>query len=122
MEFYRYKRLFILLDTNSIGLSLERSEDSTNSSEKTNWGTMFSQFMKNYTSMRISDVLQLSYPQFKALYREICNIRTFPVVIPYMGGGEDSSKDENIKNETNEITDKEGILQMIAGMNAQMKI
>ena len=83
----------------SIGLNLElKDEDSADSSEEDidDWGTMIARMMKNYPSMSLDNVLNLSYPQFKALYINIYNDKTFGIVIPFLGTGEEE-KDKRPK-------------------------
>ena len=98
------------------------NENSEKKSQDTNWALIFSQMLKHYTGLTINDLLDMSYPQFKALYSIICVPRTFNVTIPYMGSG-DKNKDKTneIKQEENEVTTKEGLLQMIARANIGWK-
>lgn len=97
-------------------------EDSKTKPQETNWALIFSQMLKHYSGMNINDLLDLSYPQFKALYSIVFDPRTFSVTIPYMGSG-DKNKDKTneIKQEENEVTTKEGLLQMIARANSGWK-
>lgn len=99
-----------------------KDKDSTESSKQSNsddWGVMISRFMRVYPSMNLENILKLSYPQFKALYSNIYNEKTFQLVIPYMGSGE-SEKDEmnKIKNEATESNIIE-IQSVVAQMNRE---
>lgn len=103
---------------------MEFSKDSNKNSDKegTDWGIMFSQLMKNYPALDIEKINNLSYPQFKILYREIYNPKTFSITIPYMGSGDkNKEKTDEIKQEENQVQTKEGILQTIARMNSGWK-
>lgn len=123
MELFRHKRIFIVLGANSIGLTLESSDGSSESSEEnnksTNWAMVFAQLIKHY-GFSLQEVLDLSYPQFKALYSVVFEPQTFDITIPYMGNGE-KDETEVIKQEENEVNTKEGIMQMIARANAAWK-
>ena len=87
----------------NLGLNLELKEtDNTNSSdsdtdENDDWGIMISRIMKAYPAMDIQKVLDLSYPQFKALYINIFNEKTFSFVIPYLGSSSDDETDQATK-------------------------
>lgn len=98
------------------------NENSEKKSQDTNWALIFSQMLKHYPGLTINDLLDMSYPQFKALYSIVFDPRTFSVTIPYMGSG-DKNKDKTneIKQEENEVTTKEGLLQMIARANSGWK-
>ena len=102
---------------------MEFSKGSNEDSEKepTDWGIIFAQLIKHY-GFNIDEILNLSYPQFKALYTAIFEPKTFNVMIPYLGSG-DKNKEatDSIKREENEVTTKEGIMQMIANANAVWK-
>ncbi len=75
-----------------------KEEDSAESSEENeDWGIMISRFMKNYPSMTLNDILELSYPQFKILYMNIYDDKTFSIVIPYLGSSSEDSTDEATK-------------------------
>lgn len=99
---------------------MESSDGSNESSEEnnksTNWAIIFAQLIKHY-GFNLQEVLDLSYPQFKALYSIVFEPQTFDITIPYMGSGEKTDT-EDIKQEENEVNTKEGIMQMIARANA----
>lgn len=103
-----------------------KEQDSTDSSEenteKEDWGAMISRFMKVYPSMSLNDVLDLSYPQFKALYSNIYNEKTFNIFIPYLGTGSEENSEEKttkIKKEI-ETSGKEVNIMEINNIVAQM--
>ena len=99
--------------------SSKGSSEDSETNKSTNWATVFAQLIKNY-GLSIDEILNLSYPQFKALYSVVFETKTFNVTIPYMGSGE-SSKSDEIKEQGNEVNTKEGIMQMIARANANWK-
>lgn len=84
-----------------------KETDNTNSSDsdtdEDDWGIMISRIMKAYPAMDIQKVLDLSYPQFKALYINIFNEKTFSFVIPYLGS---SSEDDEVDKATKEVKTK----------------
>ena len=92
----------------SIGLDLElKEEDGTNNSNKDteetdDWGIMISRMLKSYPGFDIDKVLNLSYPQFKILYKNIYNEKTFSFVIPYLG----SSEENDVEAATKEVKSK----------------
>ena len=108
MDIFRYKEFFESL-VKSIGLDLElKEEDGAESSEETeDWGVMISRFLKNYPSMNLNDTLELSYPQFKALYINMYNDKTFNVVIPFLGSSEEGDKESEVKKIQREV-EKDG--------------
>lgn len=80
-----------------------KEEDSAESSEEPeDWGIMISRFMKSYPSMTLNDTLELSYPQFKILYMNIYNDKTFSFVVPFLG----SSEDNDVEAATKEVKSK----------------
>lgn len=99
--------------------SSKGSSEDSETNKSTDWAIIFAQLIKNY-SLSIDEILNLSYPQFKALYSVVFEPKTFKITVPYMGSGE-SSKTDEIKEQGNEINTKEGIMQMIARANASWK-
>lgn len=99
--------------------SSKGSSENSESNKSTDWSMIFAQMIKQY-GFDIKQILELSYPQFKALYSIAFDPKTFNVVVPYMGSGE-VDKTAEIKQEGNEVTSKEGVLQMIAMANASWK-
>lgn len=87
---------------------MESSEDNDKDSESklTDWGLIFS-LLKN-RGFSHKEILDLSYPQFNAYMNNINNSLSYPVFIPYMGGGEDKKE---------EISSKEELLNLVADMN-----
>lgn len=103
-----------------------KDKDGTESSEedKDDWGIMISRFMKNYPSMTLDNILNLSYPQFKALYSNMYNEATFSIVIPYLGSSENDEKSDvkeirKITKETQE-TGKDLNIEELGNLVAQM--
>ena len=95
----------------SLGLSLESKEDSEeDSEEETNWGLIF--MLLKSRGFTHEEILNLSYPQFNAYMKNINNSCSYPVVIPYMGEGDNETNDDN-----NKIESKEELLSIIASMN-----
>lgn len=84
----------------------DNEDDSKN--EVTDWGLIF-MLLKN-RGFSHEEILNLSYPQFNAYMKEINNPLSYNIVIPYMGTGEE-------KGEDGEITSKEELLSIVAGMN-----
>lgn len=96
----------------SIGLTLESKEDSEEDSEneKTDWGLIF--MLLKSRGFCHEEILDLSYPQFNAYMKKINNPLGYSVVIPYMGGENNETNDDN-----NKIESKEELLSIIASMN-----
>lgn len=110
----------------NIGLDLELKEtDNANSSEEdteeSDWGIMISRMMKAYPSMDIEKVLNLSYPQFKALYINIFNEKTFSFVIPYLGSSEDDNEIEQAKKEVKDKAKESNITEIASIVSAMNK-
>ena len=96
----------------SVGLILESSKDNgddSENSEGTNWGLAFSILVnRGFTH---SEILKLSYPQFNAYLREINNPLSFPIMIPYLGGGEEKEEEK--------FSSREELLSLVADMNKE---
>lgn len=94
----------------NIGLILESSEDNdddSKNSEKSDWALAFSVLINRGFSH--SEILKLSYPQFNAYLKGINNPLTFPVTIPYLGGGEENKEEE--------FSSRDELLNLFANMN-----
>lgn len=78
-------------------MELKEEDNAESSEEAEDWGVIISRFMKNYPSMTLKDTLELSYPQFKALYINMYNDKTFSVMIPYLGSSEEGEKESEVK-------------------------
>lgn len=106
------------MDT-GIGLELgikdsDSAENSLNDKdvEVDDYAVMISRFLKVYPSMSLNDVLNLSYPQFKALYLNIYNDKTFNIVIPYFGTSDKKDDTEAIKRQIQEKGEELNINQL----------
>lgn len=86
-----------------------REKDNTKDSEQIDWGMIF--MMLKSKGFTHKEILKLSYPQFNAYMKNICNPMTYPIMIPYLGSGEE------INNDTDKINSKEELLNIVASMN-----
>lgn len=86
-------------------------EDNDEDSKNTNWCEIFMAFRSRGFSE--SEILQLSYPKFKAYMENLNNPIIFPLVVPYMGDGS-QNKDEKLDT-------KEELLNIVADMNKEFR-
>lgn len=93
-------------------------EDNDEDSTKTDWLDIFIAFRSR--GFNDEEILQLSYPKFKAYLQRINSPFFFPIVVPYMGSGEKEeggeSEGSNIKN-GQKIASQEELLSIVASMN-----
>lgn len=98
--------------------SHKTDEDNDEDSTKTDWLDIFIVFRSRGFSDE--EILQLSYPKFKAYLKRINNPLFFPIAVPYMGSGEKEeggkSEGSNIKN-GQKIASQEELLSIVASMN-----
>lgn len=96
--------------------SHKEKEDNDEDSEKTDWCMIFILFRSRGFSDR--EILQLSYPKFKAYMENMNNPLFFPLVVPYLGSGEDNKKE---LSEENSIKSSNELLSIVASMNSDFR-
>lgn len=89
------------------------NEDNDEDSKKTDWAMIFILFRSRGFSDE--EIAQLSYPKFKIYMENMNNPLFFPLVIPYLGGGEKEGKDIN---DGNKVKSPEELLSIVANMNS----
>ena len=97
--------------------SHKNNEDSGDDSNKTDWCMIFMLFRsRGFTD---DEILQLSYPKFKAYLENMSNPILFSMMIPYLGDGENKNKNKKVEvSEENAIKSKEELLSIVASMNS----
>lgn len=122
----------MVLDTRSIGIVLEtHKEDNDEVSKKVDWGMVF-MLLKN-RGFSHKEILELSYPQFNAYMKNINNVLTYNMIIPYLGSNEEEQEEiettdingekkiikrPKIEKTGSEIQSREELLSVIAQMNS----
>ena len=86
-----------------------REQDSTGDSKKQDWGVLF--MLLKSRGFTHEEILQLSYPQFNAYMDNINNPLSYPIIVPYLGSGEEKNA------ENTELNSKEELFNIVASMN-----
>ena len=90
--------------------SHKKDEDNDEDSNKTNWCIIF--LLLRARGFSEEEILNLSYPKFKAYMNNINNPILYPVMIPYLGSGEEQQDNQKIDS-------KEELLTIVADMNKE---
>lgn len=96
--------------------SHKQDEDNGEDSKKTDWGMIFILFRSR--GFKDEEVAQLSYPKFKFYMENMNNPLFFPLVIPYLGGGE---KEGENTEDGNKVKSPEELLSIVASMNSDFR-
>lgn len=92
-------------------------QDNGEDSKKTDWCMIFILFRsRGFTD---EEILQLSYPKFKAYMNNMNNPLFFSLMIPYLGGSK--NENENDLSDENSIHKSEELLSIVASMNSDFK-
>ena len=93
--------------------SHKEKKDNDEDSKKTDWCMIFMLFRsRGFTD---NEILQLSYPKFKAYLDNMNNPICFSMVIPYLGSPKDENNDE--VSSKNAIKNPDELLSIVASMN-----
>lgn len=95
--------------------SHKEKQDNDEDSKKTDWCMIFILFRSRGFSDQ--EILQLSYPKFKAYMNNMNNPLFFSMMIPYLGTGD---KKEEVSEE-NTINNPDELLSIVASMNSDFK-
>ena len=94
-------------------------EDNDEDSKKTDWCMIFMLFRsRGFTD---NEILQLSYPKFKAYLENINNPLFFNMMIPYLGTSDDKENNKVEVSEKNAIKSKDELLSIVASMNSEFR-
>lgn len=94
--------------------SHKQDEDNDEDSRETNWLEIFMVFRsRGFTD---EEICQLSYPKFKAYLENMNNPLFFPLVVPYMGTGEEKGNEDE-----NKITSADELMSIVASMNEDFR-
>ena len=94
--------------------SHKTNKDNDEDSKKTNWLDIFMVFRsRGFTD---EEICQLSYPKFLAYLENLNSPLFFPLVVPYLGSG-----DENGNEEENKITSADELMSIVASMNEDFR-